>query len=188
VVVLPELVECPRLTLRCWRVTDVALIGQAITASLDHLRPWMAWAADEPLSDDARLALIEQWEQERCAGGGAVYGTFLADVVVGGTGFHRRAGPETLEIGYWVHAGHLRRGYATELARQLTTTAFTLPGITRVEIHHDRANIASGGVPARLGYRREGERPDAVVAPSEVGVDVTWSMAKLDWAVTTRSG
>jgi len=61
---------------------------------------------------------------------------------------HRSDG---LEIGYWVHAAHTRRGHASAAAAALTTVAFTLPGIEIVEIHHDRANLASEGVPRKLG-------------------------------------
>ena len=53
----------------------------------------------------------------------------------------------TLEIGYWVHVDHLQKGYATEMARILTSAAFTVPGIERVEIHHDKANTRSGAIP-----------------------------------------
>jgi hypothetical protein len=33
----------------------------------------------------------------------------------------------------------------------LTNAAFTVPEITQVEIHHDKANVASAGVPRSLG-------------------------------------
>ena len=79
-------------------------------------------------------------------------GVFLADEVIGGSGLHRRRGPHGLEIGYWVHIDHTRCGYASEVAAAMTTTAFTIDGIERVEIHHDKANVASAGVPRRLGF------------------------------------
>jgi hypothetical protein len=33
-------------TLRRWREDDLDAVFQAVTESLDHLRPWMPWAAD----------------------------------------------------------------------------------------------------------------------------------------------
>ena len=104
----------------------------------------MSWIAFEPLSDRDREALIGRWEDDWITGREVVFGAFLGAQVVGGCGFHDRAGPNTLEIGYWVHVDHLRQGYATEMARSLTSAAFTVPGIERVEIHHDKANTRSG--------------------------------------------
>ena len=101
--------------------------------------------------------------------------------IVGGTGLHRRRGPDTLEIGYWVHADHLGQGFATEAATALTTAAFAVPGIEHVEIHHDRANTASRGIPERLGYRMVAESPDAVTAPGEEGVDCCWRTDRRGW-------
>jgi ribosomal-protein-serine acetyltransferase len=50
-----------------------------------------------------------------------------------------------------------------------------------VEIHHDAANVASGRIPAKLGYARLGERPAADLqpaAPGEVGTDVVWQFTR----------
>lgn len=55
-----------------------------------------------------------------------------------------------------------------------------------MEIHHDKANLASRGVPRKLGYRLIGERPDAVDAPAEVGIDCIWRMDRSVWAARQR--
>jgi RimJ/RimL family protein N-acetyltransferase len=89
-----------------------------------------------------------------------------------------------LEIGYWVHADHLRRGIATEAARALTEVAFGVDGIERVEIHHDRANVRSRAVPARLGFTFMGESPDGARAPAEDGIDCTWTITASEWAAS----
>lgn len=138
----------------------------------------MSWIEFEPLSDRDRKALIRRWEDDWKAGQEVVFGAFEGDQVVGGCGFHRRAGPETLEIGYWVHADHLRQGNATEMARILTSAAFTVPGIDRVEIHHDKANIRSRAIPEALGYHLDGESKVKPHAPATIGIDVAWSMTK----------
>jgi RimJ/RimL family protein N-acetyltransferase len=123
-----------------------------------------------------RRRLIEGWQHDQATDGGdAVYGMFADGTVVGGCGLHRRRGPDVLEIGYWVHADHVRQGLATEAARLLTAAAFAVPGIVRVEIHHDRANLASRAVPARLGFTYVGEVPDQVDAPAEEGIDCIWA-------------
>ena len=178
---MPELIETDRLLLRTWRVDDAEALGVAITESLDHLRPWMPWAALEPVAIDDRRKLIVEWDQKFRAGEDVVYGVFHDGAVVGGTGFHRRIGPGGLEIGYWIHADYTRRGFATELSAALTDAAFTVQGIDRVEIHHDKDNAASGGVPRALGYLFVEEKAVEAVAPSESGVHCVWVVTRNDW-------
>ena len=170
------------LVLRPWRVDDAAALNIAITQSLDHLRPWMPWIAAEPLPIDERRALITRWERERQSGGDIVLGTFAGEDIVGGCGLHRRIGPTALEMGYWVHASHVRKGYASTAATALTSLAFTLPGIDVVEIHHDRANVASEGVPRTLGFALVGEEAKEAQAPGESGVQRVWRMRRADWS------
>jgi ribosomal-protein-serine acetyltransferase len=181
---LPDQLESSRLLLRQWRREDAEALAGAIATSIDHLRPWMPWIASEPLHIDSRVGLIDRWRLDWEAGGDVVLGAFLTGTIVGGCGLHRRAGADTLEIGYWIHVDHVRCGLATELGATLTTAAFEEPGIEFVEIHHDKANTASAGVPRALGYAFEGERPDEIAAPGEVGIDCSWRVRRDDWART----
>jgi ribosomal-protein-serine acetyltransferase len=172
---LPERIETDGpLLIRRWLVSDAEALERAITESADHLRPWMAWMAQEPLTLEQRRALIRGWEEEWSRGGDVYLGVFVDERVAGSCGLHRRRGHDVLEIGYWIHSAFLRQGLATSVARLLTDTALAVPGITRVEIHHDKANRASADIPPRLGYRFVGEAPDERAAPAEVGVDCTW--------------
>lgn len=178
---LPERIETDGLLLRRWEVSDAEAMHDAIVESADHLRPWMAWMANEPQTLEQRRALIARWEKEWLDGGDAVLGVFVDGQVAGSCGLHRRRGPGTLEIGYWVHRSFVRRGLATTVAALLTDTALSVPDIKRVEIHHDKANTASAGVPRRLGYRFIGEHRDDRAAPSEVGMDCVWRIERPDW-------
>src|SRR5687768_2598905 len=125
-----------RFTLRRYVAADVNALNRSVAESVDHLRPWMPWAADEPLTVQARLELFATWDREWRDGESAVYGMFAGDGVIGGTGLHRRrAGrPDVIEIGYWVHVDHIRKGIATEAAGALTDAAFGLASTTAVEI------------------------------------------------------
>jgi RimJ/RimL family protein N-acetyltransferase len=173
---LPERIEGQGLLLRRWTLADTEALGLAVEQSAEHLRPWMPWAAAEPLPRAERWALLARWQSEWEAGGDCVLGAFSDDEVLGSFGLHHRRGPETLEIGYWVHVDHLRRGVATRAVTLLTAAALAVPRITRVEIHHDKANLASAGVPRSLGYELVGEQPDKPEAPSELGVDCIWRL------------
>jgi RimJ/RimL family protein N-acetyltransferase len=175
------------LLIRRWLVSDADNLDQAIAASADHLRPWMRWMAEEPQTLEQRRALIRGWEDEWSKGGDAYLGIFIDGSVAGSCGLHRRRGPNALEIGYWVQAAFLRRGLATVAAALLTDAALSVPEITHVEIHHDKANAASAGVPRRLGYRFIGEEPDGVQAPAEEGIDVVWRIEASEWE-SARAG
>jgi ribosomal-protein-serine acetyltransferase len=170
-----------RLALRPWQASDAPALSVAIAESADHLRPWMSWIATEPRSLAERRAMIARWENERRAGGDMVFGMFIGGVVVGGCGLHRRLDADGLEIGYWVHAAHTRRRYATHAAAMLTSLAFSFPEIHRVEIHCDRTNHASQGVPRRLGFTLVGQQTKSVRAPSETGLQDMWRITRRDW-------
>jgi ribosomal-protein-serine acetyltransferase len=178
---LPGAVASARVQLRRWVAADAPVLGEVVTRNVDHLRPWMPWIAQEPVSDADRVALFEGWERAYRDGGEVVYGVFLDGQPIGGTGLHKRRGPTGLEIGYWIDKDHTNHGIATEVARTLTTAALTVPGITFVEIHHDKANLASRRVPEKLGYTFVGETQDSVTSPGEVGIDCGWRMDAVDW-------
>ena len=181
---LPEASELDGLVLRRWVPGEVEPLHEAVLASLEHLRPWMSWARFEPMTLQQRVALVDQRDREWREGGEVVMAMWRDGVVVGGCGLIPRIAPGGLEIGYWVHVGHVGHGIATTAARALTDLAFTVDGIDRVEIHHDVANRASRRVPEKLGYalRAETAVPDQPLSPGEVGRDCIWQMTKDEWA------
>ncbi len=185
---MPDRIEGDGVLLRRWLVTDAEVLGRAVEESDDHLRPWMAWMEHEPQTLEQRRAMLAEREREWSRGGDVMLGTFVGDEVAGSCGLHRRRGPSALEIGYWIHPSFTGRGLATTVARMLTDVAFSVPGITHVEIHIDKANVASLGVPRRLGFGFLGEAPDEVSAPSEVGVDCAWRMERDRWRREGRGG
>ena len=167
--------------LRHLREEDAEAFNAAVHESLDELRPWMPWAAAEPRPVAQRLELIRTWAAEHAGGGDESYGIFLDGTVAGACGLHRRIGEGGLEIGYWVRTADTGRGIATEAARQLCARAFDDPAVDHVEIHHDRANAASARIPAKLGFERVGENPEAPEAPGEEGVEVVWRLTRDAW-------
>lgn len=108
-------------------------------------------------------------------------GVFVSGQVAGGCGLHHRVGHGGLEIGYWTHPSFLRQGIASRATRTLTAAAFTIPEITHVEIHHDKANEASAGVPRKLGYHLAEEVPDEPEAPAELGIECRWRVTREQW-------
>jgi RimJ/RimL family protein N-acetyltransferase len=175
----PERIEAEGIVLRRPREDDEDALAAAIAASLEHLRPWMAWADDGATMPERRAG-----HRESVARGwadGSDFAFLVLDpeerTVVGAAGLHRRIGPRAIEIGYWVHVDHLRRGVATAVAGALTDAALALPDVDRVEIHCDEANVRSAAVPQRLGYRLDRIEDDEVTAPAETGRSMVWVRA-----------
>jgi RimJ/RimL family protein N-acetyltransferase len=178
---LPSEIVTSRLLLRLWRPDDATALGAAIAASIEHLRPWLAWIRFEPLSEHDRVRLINAGRADWQNGGDANYGAFRDHAIVGGCGLHRRQGPGAMDLGYWTHVDHTGQGYAVEMARGLTAAAFDVAGIERVEIHHDKANLRSRAVPRSLGFTPGPEQPDGIYSPGEAGIDCSWSISRTDW-------
>jgi len=173
-----ELLTYAPAVLRRWRAADTDAVCDLVLGSLEHLRPWMPWAAEFGLPDATRFT--EQCEQDWESGAAFNYAITSGGAAVGSAGLIARIGPGGLEIGYWVQARCLRQGLATAAAAALVDAAFGLPGIDRVEIVHDEANVASSGVPRKLGFTKIARRPhpDGPQAPAESGTDVVWRLTR----------
>jgi RimJ/RimL family protein N-acetyltransferase len=154
----PYRVETERLVLRCYEPEDAALLKEAVDASLEHLLPWMPWARFEPESLDQKIELLRGMRSRFDRDEDYVFGVFDPDEVrlLGGSGLHRRAGDESLEIGYWVRADAIGRGIATEMTAVLTRVGFELGRLERVDIQVDPDNDRSLRIPRKLGFTEEG--------------------------------
>jgi RimJ/RimL family protein N-acetyltransferase len=160
----PTQIATARLVLRTWRPEDAPHLKHAIDSSLEHLRPWLPWAWEEPSPLEEIAARLAHFADNFATGKDWLYGIFTPDerTVIGGTGLHPRIGPDGVEIGYWIAAQQTGKGYATEVARALTLAVFAFPEIERVEIRCDPQNVASASMPRRLGYRQV----ETLVAPN----------------------
>jgi len=160
-----------RLVARCWDPDDAPKLKEAVDASLDHLRPWMPWARDEPQTLEQKVQLLRVFRGQFDRGENFVYGLFSADEseVVGGSGLHPRAGDDiSLEIGYWIRASATGKGYATEATAALARVGLELCGADRIEIRVDPANERSAAVPRKLGFVEEARlRRRLISAPGE---------------------
>ncbi len=169
------------LTVRPWRVEDAAALNAAVAGSRQHLSPWLPWAAEALPTLAERREQISGWLQDWADGGDCMYGVFVRGAVAGGCGLHRRLGPDGLEIGYWLSSEFTGQGIMSTVAGMLTDVALDLQRIGRVEIHHDKANVRSAGVPRRLGFLLVGEREREPLASAEVGIECRWRMSRSRW-------
>ena len=164
--------------LRRFRPVHAAALADAVNESLDHLRPWMAWATVTVNTSDEE-AILREAEAKFDAGSEFAFLIFSHDdQVVGACGLHPRRGPGVLEVGYWVHVGHTGRGYAKAAIGRLVEEAFALPEVGHVEIRCDETNVASAAVPRRLGFnlvRVENREPRT---PAETARELVWVLTR----------
>jgi ribosomal-protein-serine acetyltransferase len=171
-----EIITRGAVTLRRLRESDLEAVFQAVTESLDHLRPWMPWAAHYTRQSAAEF--LAKSARDWAAGSEYNYAIVTDRALAGGCSLMTRIGPGGLEIGYWVHQARTRRGLATAASAALVAQAFRLPGVDRVEIIHDELNVASGAVPGKLGFTEVGRRPLSEPTPGGNGVGVVWRLTR----------
>lgn len=159
-------------TLRRWRANDVTELRRVVQESLDHLRPWMAWATNG-YPPEAATEFLEGCDAEWAQGTAFNYAVFVSGELAGAASLMARIGPGGFETGYWLHPAFTGRGVATRAASLLTDEAFR-SGATRVEIVTDVANLRSAAVPRRLGFVEVERRPQEPVTSGEDGLDIIW--------------
>jgi RimJ/RimL family protein N-acetyltransferase len=154
----PYRIETGRTVLRCWELTDAALLRKALDRSDQHLRPWIAWMKNQPqslgetaewirqtrarfdLDQDHRFAIFDARERE----------------LLGETALFNRAGEGAREIGYWIDLQSTGQGYATEAAAAMVRVGFEVCALERLEIRVARGNESSSAIPSKLGFRLDG--------------------------------
>ena len=171
-----ELIEHAPVTLRRYRAEDADALFQAVTESLDQLRPWLPWAADysRESAEEFLAGSVKDWDE----GTAYNYAIVTGDALVGSIGLMTRCGPGGLEIGYWVRSAYTGRGLATAATAAVVGQAFGLPGVDWVEIVHDELNVASGQIPRKLGFTEAGRRPLDIHPPSGTGTGVVWRLTR----------
>ena len=171
-----EVIEHGPVNLRRYREDDLEAVFEAVTESLDHLHPWAPWAVG--YTRQAAAEFLAKSARDWADGTEYNYAITTGDTLAGGCGLMARIGPGGLEIGYWVHRDWTRRGLATAASAALVEQAFRLPGVDRVEIIHDELNVASGGVPRKLGFTEVGRQPLNEPTSGGNGVGVVWRLAR----------
>ena len=173
--VAPVPLQVGEYIVRKYESSDAQALVDSVSKSCEHLRPWMPWIKFEPQTMTQRAELIKVWNEAWEQRAEFVMGIFLGSQVVGGTGLHLRGDVNTVDIGYWMHVDYIGKGIATRVSGALTETAFAIwPEIDTVVIVHDEVNIASGKVPARLGFEHVFTWQREPEAPGESGVMYRW--------------
>jgi RimJ/RimL family protein N-acetyltransferase len=151
-------IETERLVVRCYQPLDTQLLADSVMESVEHLKPWMPWAHNEPRPFEDRLEGVKRFRGMFDLHENYVYGIFnpAETKLLGGTGLHPRLGENELEIGYWINKDYINQGLVTESTAALIKVAFEIIHVHRIEIHCDPGNLASAAVPRKLGFIHEG--------------------------------
>jgi RimJ/RimL family protein N-acetyltransferase len=145
------------MVVRCYEPRDAPLLKEAVDSSIEHLKPWMPWAHDEPQTLEQKVQLLRTFRGQFDLGQNFVYGLFSRDEseLVGGSGFHLRVGDDAFEIGYWIRASEEGKGLTTEATAALTKVGFEVCEVDRIEIHVEPENERSTRIPQKLEYTEE---------------------------------
>jgi RimJ/RimL family protein N-acetyltransferase len=178
-------IETARLVIRCYVPADAALLQAAINGSIEHLRPWIPWAQDEPQEIDWMAKFIRQFRGQFDLGQDAVFGIFDKEEkeIIGGTGLHNRVGKDAREIGYWINVKHISQGYASEAVCALVKVGFDIEGLSRMEIHCAADNSRSNNIPLKLGFRHETTlKNNSIDREGKFRDEMIWTLSAADYA------
>jgi ribosomal-protein-serine acetyltransferase len=171
-----EILEFDGGLLRRWLPADLEPTLRIVVESLEHLKPWMAWATDG-YDEEQASAFLDRCQSEWESGEAYNYAVVAADGGWAGSCSlmaRPRAGPDGMEIGYWLHPRYTGGGMMTRAAAAATVEALRI-GADPVEILNDVANERSGAVARRLGFTYVGNRPaEDALAPAQTGVMALW--------------
>jgi len=182
-------IETKRLIVRCYNPSDALLLAASVTENVEHLRPWMPWAHNEPEPIETKEERLRTFRGKFDLGENFIYGIFNPGEtrLLGGTGLHPRIGEGGLEIGYWIHKDFVNQGLATESTAALVKVAFDILHIHRVEIHCDPANLASASVPRKLGFTHEGTLRAKTPFLDRWSDSMVWGLLENEYPVSPSS-
>jgi RimJ/RimL family protein N-acetyltransferase len=184
-------IETPRLVLRCWEPKDAPLLKATMDENIEHLKPWMPWAAEYPKELPEMVAMLRGFRARFDSGEDFIYGIFdrAETRALGGTGLHTRIGSQAREIGYWVDHRFTGQGYATETAAALTQVSFSVLQMERVEIHCAVENLPSAAIPPKLGYTLDAVlRKRIFLLDGRFHDSMVWSILREEYPASYSAG
>lgn len=173
-------IETERLIVRCYQPSDAQLLADSVLENVEHLKPWMPWAHNEPEPFEEKAKRMQRLRGMFDLQQDYTYGIFNREEtkLLGGTGLHTRLGENELEIGYWMHKDHLNKGLVTESTSALIKVAFEVIHVHRIEIHCDPTNLASAAIPKKLGFTHEGTLRQKTLFLDHWSDSMIWGLLK----------
>jgi ribosomal-protein-alanine N-acetyltransferase len=155
--------EAKRIVLRAPRATDLAELRGLLIRNAEHLRPWSPSPAPgtNPAGFTELGRSIARHRRDWKAGSGYVFVVQLRvprEPMVGRIALTSvTRGPfQSAQLGYWMDAGHVRRGLMSEAVDATLTFAFERLGLHRLQAAVMPTNHASRAILQKRGFREEG--------------------------------
>jgi ribosomal-protein-alanine N-acetyltransferase len=155
--------DAKRVVLRAPRATDIAELRGLLIRNAEHLRPWSP--SPPPGTNPAGFTelgrSIARHRRDWKAGSGYVFVMQLRvprDPIVGRIALTSvTRGPfQSAQLGYWMDAGHVRRGLMSEAVDAMLGFAFDRLGLHRLQAAVMPTNHASRSILQKRGFREEG--------------------------------
>ncbi|WP_336774102.1 GNAT family N-acetyltransferase [Paenibacillus sp. MMO-58] len=155
---IPESFESARLLIRAPLFGDGAAVNEAVTESIEELRPWMPWANQIPTIEESEISIrksrLEFLERTDLR---LLLIHKETGQLVGSSGLHRMDWQaRNFETGYWVRTSCAGQGYISEAVEAITEFAIHQLEANRIEIRCDSRNTKSARVAERSGFTLEG--------------------------------
>lgn len=144
------------LLLRRWTEADAAALREAIDEDVGHLKPWLSWTLEEPVSVEQTRQRLAGYVDQYRVGEAYRYAITSAErphLILGGANVYPRHGRSAFEIGYWVRKSAARMGVAQAAVAALLVEVFRRPHVERVSIRCDVTNTASAAFAERIGFQ-----------------------------------
>ncbi|MFC7783463.1 GNAT family N-acetyltransferase [Rossellomorea sp. GCM10028870] len=154
----PDRIETPRLYIRPCMPGDGPDVFNAIQESRNELKQWLPFARKAQTLEEVEAGVRDSYAEFIKKTDIRLH-IYLKDTdgFIGSTGFHRIDWDvPKVEIGYWLHTKHTKKGYIVEAVNALTHFALNELSCKRVEIRCDDRNAGSKRVPEKLGFTLEG--------------------------------
>ena len=174
---IPERIETQRLVLRPWAFEDVGdVLAYAVDEEYGRFLPLPRPYRD----DDARKFIATQVLADRNERPSLAIE--YEGAVLGGIGIRISAGGRVAEMGYSIARSHWRRGFATEAARAVVSSAFQgCTDLLKLRAMADARNLASIRVVEKLGMRREGVLRSNRFVHGEAIDEVWYGLLRDEW-------
>jgi RimJ/RimL family protein N-acetyltransferase len=173
------LLETSRLRLRRFRPADA--VPLAAYRSDPAIARYQSWTPPVPVS--AATSLVRQY----AAGSPDRPGWFQyalevkADgALAGDVGVNLHENLLQADLGFTLALAHQGQGYATEAVRAVLADLFGRRGLHRVSAECDARNHRSAQLLERLGFQREGLRPQCTWLKGEWTDDLLWGLLAQD--------
>lgn len=178
-------IETARTRLCCLEPKHAELVTRAVVESLEHLRPWMAWAVHEPLTLAQRLERLRTSRGHFDLGSDYTWGIFAKDepALLGVVALKLGSEVDERELGYWLHVAHTGKGLAREVAAAVLRVGFELEALDNVDLRADPDNLRSARVAVELGFAGPVVDPlSAVGADGEKRDTHVYSLSRVHYA------